>query len=64
MIIGEATGQKTEEVVTKFKNYVEGENYRLDCLEQAEKAIENGTYTGPVELFDNWYPGAPQNKEE
>lgn len=64
MIIGEATGQKTNEVVTKFKNYVEGKNYRLDCLEQAEKAIKKGTYTGPVKLFDGWYPGAPQDKED
>ncbi|MBD3654751.1 hypothetical protein [Kangiella sp.] len=63
MILGEGVGKKTDEVVTKYKSFIEGEHYRLDCLEQAKKAMENGTYTGPVELFDDWYPGAPQNKE-
>lgn len=63
MILGEGVGKKTDEIVTDFIHFVEGEDYRLDCLEQSKQAIQKGTYTGPMELFDDWYPGAPQDKE-
>lgn len=64
MIIGEGEGQKTEEVVTKFDHYVEGKNYRLDCFEKRKKLKEERAYWGPTDLFDDWYPGAPQNRED
>lgn len=64
MIIGEAVGQKTDEVVTDYLHFVEGEDYRLDCFEKRRTAIEQEYYTGPTELFDKWYPDAPQNKDE
>lgn len=64
MIIGEGEGKKTEEVVTKFDHYVEGKNYRLDCFEKRKKLKEERAYWGPTDLFDDWYPGAPQNRED
>lgn len=63
MIIGEAKGTPTDEVVKKYRHYQEGEDYRLDCKEKRERLKAMGAYTGPTELFDDWYPGAPQNKE-
>lgn len=60
MIIGEAKGQSTDEVVSKYKNYQEGINYRLDCMERRKQAIESEK---EIELYDDWYPGAPNNKE-
>lgn len=58
MILGEAQGIATNEVVTKFSRYKKGENYHLDCMEKREKFAKD------EELFDDWYQGAPQNKEE
>lgn len=63
MIIGEAKGDLTGEVVTKYRFFEEGKDYRLDCKEKRERLKAMGAYTGPTELFDDWYPGAPQNKE-
>lgn len=59
MILGEAKGQKTDEVVTDFDNYVEGEDYKLDCMERRKDVVNSEK---EVELFDDWYPGAPNDK--
>jgi hypothetical protein len=37
MIIGEAKGAPTDEVVTRYRHYKEGKDYRLDCKEKREK---------------------------
>lgn len=60
MIIGEGIGQKTEEVVTDFIHYVEGEDYKLDCFERRKQGLKSEEGS---ELYDSWYPGARQNKD-
>ncbi|GGE92053.1 hypothetical protein [Kangiella profundi] len=64
MIIGEAQGKATNEVVTKFHHYKEGEDYRLDCFEKRKSRKDEWAKWEPTVLFDDWYPGAPQNKED
>lgn len=64
MIIGEAQGKATNEVVSKFHHYKEGEDYRLDCFEKRESRMDEWAKWEPTVLFDDWYPGAPQNKED
>lgn len=63
MIIGEAEGARTEEVVSKYNHYEEGDDYIFDCKKHREELMGLNFYTAPLEVWDNWYPGAPQNKE-
>lgn len=62
MIVGEAIGKETDEIVTKFDHYKEGKNYRLDCFDKRKRLKEERALWGPTEIFDDWYPGAPQDK--
>ncbi|GAA4360752.1 hypothetical protein [Kangiella marina] len=63
MILAEGQGVKTDDVVTRYSHFEEGENYKLDCTAHRKRIEELGGYTNSLEVYDRWYPGAPQNKE-
>ena len=63
MILAEGTGVKTNDVVEDYKYYEEGEDYILDCISYRKETERLGGYTGPMETFEGWYPGAPQGED-
>ncbi|WP_223669540.1 hypothetical protein [Kangiella shandongensis] len=63
MILAEGQGYKTDEEVTRYRHFKEGEDYELDCIAHRKRVEELGGYSTSLEVYDRWYPGAPQNKE-
>ena len=63
MIIGEAKGDITPERISKYDHYIEGDDYIFNCESHRNELIALNFYTAPLQVWDKWYPGAPQNKE-
>lgn len=63
MILAEGQGEKTNRLVERYQDYKKGKSYTLDCNAKRERYKEIGAYTAPLEVYDDWYPGAPQKKE-
>jgi uncharacterized protein YceK len=63
MIIAEGKGIKSNDVVTKYIHYDEGEDYTSDCISKRKRLKKLGYYTAPLVVYDRWYPGAPKRKE-
>ncbi len=63
MILAEGQGYKTDEVVTRYRYFKEDKDYELDCIAHRKRVEELGGYSSSLEVFDRWYPSAPQNKE-
>lgn len=64
MILAEGQGVKTDAIVTRYKNYKEGENYRRDCEEVRKKRVEKGYHLGSSLTFDKWYTDFKGHKGE
>ncbi|WP_223671337.1 hypothetical protein [Kangiella shandongensis] len=64
MIIAEGKGiEKGGDVIKDYISFEEGKDYELDCVSQRKRVKALGGYSGSITTFDQWYPGAPENKE-
>lgn len=63
MILAEGQGVKTNDIVTRYRYYKEGENYNLDCNAHRKRVEELGGYTTSLEVYDRWYTEFLDNKE-
>jgi len=64
MILAEGQGIKTRDIVTRYDDFKEGKSYTLDCVSKRQRLKELGYYTAPLIVYDDWYLGSPQSKEE
>lgn len=64
MILAEGQGIKTDDIVTRYANYKEGENYKLDCDAHRKRTEELGGYSTSLEVYDKWYSEFIGDKEK
>ncbi|WP_223671339.1 hypothetical protein [Kangiella shandongensis] len=63
MILAEGQGVKTDDIVTRYRNYKKDENYTLDCASKRKRLKELGAYTNSLEVYDKWYTEFIDDKE-
>ena len=64
MILAEGQGVNTNDVVTRYRYYKKGENYKLDCNAHRKRVDELGGYSTSLEVYDKWYTEFIDEKEE
>lgn len=55
MILADGTGSSTDDVVTRYLHFREGDSYHKDCAAYRKRVVELGGYDGPFEVYDKWY---------
>ena len=63
MILAEGQGVKTDDIVTSYAHFEEGEDYKLDCNAHRRRIEELGGYTTSLEVYDKWYSEFLDKKE-
>ena len=64
MILAEGQGRRVNESTDRYEGYKQGKSYTLNCGSKRERYKKIGAYTAPLIVYDKWYPGAKQDKEE